>query len=66
MTIAAPGKALEGSPLLEREPELAELSRYVDAARFGEGGVVLLEGPAGIGKTALLRAARGQARQAGW
>ena len=65
MTIAAPGQELGGSPLLERETELAEISRYVDAARFGEGGVVLLEGPAGIGKTALLRAARGQARQAG-
>jgi DNA-binding CsgD family transcriptional regulator len=56
---------VESDPLLERERELAAISRYVDAARAGEGGSVMLEGPAGIGKTALLTAACKQARRAG-
>jgi DNA-binding CsgD family transcriptional regulator len=53
------------APLLEREPELAEISECVDLATLGEGGALLLEGPEGIGKTALLAAARAQARRAG-
>jgi DNA-binding NarL/FixJ family response regulator len=51
--------------LLERERELAAISRYVGAAGAGEGGSLMLEGPAGIGKTALLTAACEQARHAG-
>jgi DNA-binding CsgD family transcriptional regulator len=56
-----PGAAL----LLEREPDLAEVCRCLDAARFGEGCALMLEGPEGIGKTALLAAARERARLAG-
>lgn len=42
--------------LLERDAETAALRRAVEDATAGRGGVVLLEGPAGIGKTALLDA----------
>jgi DNA-binding CsgD family transcriptional regulator len=43
--------------LLEREPELAALADALDAAGAARGNVVLLEAPAGLGKTSLLRAA---------
>ena len=43
--------------LLERESELAELEDALGAAQAGRGNVVLLEAPAGLGKTSLLRAA---------
>ncbi len=46
--------------LLEREDELAVLVAAVDAARVGEGGLVLICGEAGIGKTSLLQALRRQ------
>jgi DNA-binding CsgD family transcriptional regulator len=51
--------------LLERESELAEISRHLGRAEAGDAGTLMLEGPAGIGKTALLTAARDQARRAG-
>jgi DNA-binding CsgD family transcriptional regulator len=51
--------------LLERRSELAELAGDVTAARAGTGGLVLVEGPAGIGKTEILRAARSLAEEAG-
>lgn len=38
-----------------REPELARLARAADEARTGAPRLVRIEGPAGIGKTALLR-----------
>jgi DNA-binding CsgD family transcriptional regulator len=57
--------AREDPPLLERESELAVVTRSLAAARDGVGGVVVLEGPAGIGKTRLLRAACDDARSAG-
>jgi DNA-binding CsgD family transcriptional regulator len=53
------------SSLLEREPDLAEICACIGTAGSGEGCSLLLEGPAGIGKTALLRAAFAQAQQAG-
>jgi DNA-binding CsgD family transcriptional regulator len=43
--------------LLEREVELGELRDLLDAAEDHRGGVGILEGEAGIGKTALLSAA---------
>jgi DNA-binding CsgD family transcriptional regulator len=52
-------------PLLERDTDLAEIYRCLDAARFGEGCALMLEGPEGIGKTALLTAALEQARRTG-
>jgi MoxR-like ATPase len=50
------------APLLERERELDRIRRSLAAAGAGDGGVLLIEGPAGIGKTTLARAARDQAR----
>ena len=43
--------------LVERERELGNAARLLDRARAGDGGVLLLEGPAGIGKTAVLDSA---------
>jgi DNA-binding CsgD family transcriptional regulator len=51
--------------LFEREGELAHVDALLAAARVGGGGVLLVTGPAGIGKTALLGAARERASQAG-
>jgi DNA-binding CsgD family transcriptional regulator len=42
--------------LLEREAHVEAIAVALAAARHGRGGVVLLEGPAGIGKSALLGA----------
>src|ERR1700710_2960965 len=41
-------------PLLERSAEAEALGRMGAAARAGSGGVTLIEGEAGIGKSALL------------
>lgn len=51
--------------LLEREPELNRLRDAVGSADGGAGGLVVIGGPAGIGKTALLRAAGTMAEEAG-
>src|ERR1700727_3756043 len=42
------------SELLERDAELRELAALLDRAEAGFGGAVLIEGEAGVGKTALL------------
>jgi DNA-binding CsgD family transcriptional regulator len=55
-----------GAGLLERAEELAQLrGALVDAAR-GRGRVVLVDGPAGAGKTSLLRAAAAHAEGLGF
>jgi DNA-binding CsgD family transcriptional regulator len=51
--------------LLEREQELGIVAERLQRAREGEGTVVLIEGPAGAGKTELVRAARAAAMAAG-
>ena len=51
--------------LVQREEELGAIERWLDCVKQGEGGVGLLEGPAGIGKTALLRAVAGRAEDVG-
>ncbi|WP_344943106.1 ATP-binding protein [Sphaerisporangium flaviroseum] len=55
-------RVTEGS-LLERDKELAALGEAVNAARSGDGSLVVVQGPPGAGKTRLLAAAgdRGQA-----
>ena len=53
------------APLLERGGELARIASALAEARSGRGTFVLIEGPAGIGKTALLAAARSTAAAAG-
>jgi len=51
--------------LLERAGELARIDRLLAAARAGRGGVVVITGPAGIGKTTLLTEAEERAGRAG-
>jgi len=51
--------------LLEREPELREMQQATREAGGGAGGLVVIAGPAGIGKTALLQAAADMAETAG-
>jgi DNA-binding CsgD family transcriptional regulator len=51
--------------LLERDHELAALSAAVARAREGAGGAVLIQGPAGVGKSRLLARARSEATGAG-
>jgi DNA-binding CsgD family transcriptional regulator len=53
-----------GSSLLERERDLAQICGCVGMAGEGEGCALVLEGPAGIGKTALVKVTFEQARQA--
>ena len=49
--------------LLEREVELAMLADLFERAASGDGGLVLVEGPPGVGKSALLERAAGLARE---
>src|SRR6266511_2046082 len=51
--------------LLERDVELSELRGELEGVRAGHGSLVLVEGPAGIGKTALLRDIRLRAERRG-
>ena len=51
--------------LLEREGELARVDGLLAAARAGRSGVLVVTGPAGIGKTVLLSEARERAGRAG-
>ncbi|MDD7938276.1 AAA family ATPase [Actinomycetospora lutea] len=48
-----------------RDRELAQLRRAWSAATRGHGGLVLVTGEAGIGKSALVRVLAGEARDAG-
>jgi DNA-binding CsgD family transcriptional regulator len=50
--------------LLERERELATLREGFARAGAGEGTLILIEGPAGVGKTELAREARAAAEDA--
>ena len=57
-------RAVAEAPLLERSAELARIETVLGEARLGRGRFVVIEGPAGIGKTALLAAARASAADA--
>jgi DNA-binding CsgD family transcriptional regulator len=50
--------AVPRTPLLERSEELARIETALARARAGGGAFLVVEGPAGIGKTAVLSAAR--------
>ena len=67
--MAAGGTAAYGGsvtqPLLEREAELQVVARRLDAVPAGQGALLVIEGPAGIGKTSLLEAAAEAARARG-
>jgi DNA-binding CsgD family transcriptional regulator len=52
--------------IVDRERELAQIDELIDRARTGSGGVAVLEGPAGIGKTALLAEATRRADRLGF
>jgi DNA-binding CsgD family transcriptional regulator len=52
--------------LLERDQELERIGRCLSQARRGHGGVVVVAGPAGIGKTMLLAAGRDAAEREGF
>ena len=56
--------AVHEAQLLERGDELAEIERALAAAAEG-GGMLLIEGPAGIGKTQLVEAACSRAAATG-
>jgi tetratricopeptide (TPR) repeat protein len=56
---------LTGGPLLERELEVAQVAERVDAAASARGSVLAIVGPAGIGKTRLLREVSRVARARG-
>jgi ATP/maltotriose-dependent transcriptional regulator MalT len=52
-------------PLLGRQEETRVLASLLDALRAGRGGAVVVEGPAGIGKSRLLAEAARMAKDAG-
>ncbi len=53
------------SPLVGRDAELSHLKELVDRAITGRGGVVLISGPLGVGKTRLVEEAATFARMRG-
>jgi class 3 adenylate cyclase len=55
----------EPSALLERADELAAVDRAIADAQSGAGRLLVADGPAGIGKTALLAEARTRAAESG-
>jgi hypothetical protein len=68
--VAATSEVIEprdsGEVFIGREMELAALSAAAQAAGRGPGGLVLVTGEAGVGKSALLAIARGRLTAAGW
>jgi predicted ATPase len=51
--------------LFERDGELSRIDGLLASARAGNGGVLVVTGPAGIGKSSLLGEVREQARLSG-
>ena len=50
---------------MDRERELGQIGGLIEAAGEDAGGLVVVEGPAGIGKTRLIEEAARSARDAG-
>ncbi|GLX92273.1 AfsR/SARP family transcriptional regulator [Herbidospora sp. NBRC 101105] len=63
VAVAAP--ALAAPRLIARGPQLARVAERVTEARRGRGGIVLVTGEAGIGKTLFARTAGEEARALG-
>jgi DNA-binding NarL/FixJ family response regulator len=61
----SPAPAIHAVWLLERDFELLRIDACMRAAQDGTGTLLLIEGPAGIGKTELLAAARKDAQARG-
>ena len=59
------GREPGGGVLLERDRELAALAAAIERSSSGAGGVMVIEGPAGIGKTRLLSAGAALAGERG-
>ena len=53
------------TPLRGRVTEMSRVDELIASATAGAGGTVIIEGPAGIGKTRILSEARARARAAG-
>ena len=60
-----PAPAFASGQLVEREHELAELQECLSDAVAGRGGLVCVQGPAGIGRSALLAEAARLGRESG-
>src|SRR5512133_4128007 len=59
----APQATMTSSRLLEREHELEAIQLTLARAAQGAGGLVVIDGPAGVGKTALMEAALAMAQE---
>jgi AAA ATPase domain len=59
---AQKGESLSSSPIRGRDEHLDMLTGFLQRVGTGTGGVVIIEGDAGLGKTRLLAAARETAR----
>lgn len=66
MDVGPPRADNAGVHLLERDSQLATLREYADEATRGVGRVVLVEGEAGIGKSALLEELESSRPDASW
>jgi DNA-binding CsgD family transcriptional regulator/tetratricopeptide (TPR) repeat protein len=63
MSGASPPFHTSGGPLLGRDRECEVLNRLLDGVRGGRGGVLVVHGEAGVGKTVLLEYAGEAARE---
>ncbi len=64
-TTTVPATPAERTPFVGRDPEATELTRLLDQMLTGQGGLVLLGGEPGVGKTRLARELMATARQRG-
>ena len=62
---ASSGQPPAVASLIERDAELGALSQAITGVRGGRGNAILVEGPAGVGKTALVDHAAAIASRAG-
>ena len=60
------GVGADDGLLLERDRELGQIRRHLQQALESQGSVLIVEGPAGIGKTTMLTAARDAAKGEGF